>query len=106
MEFLVENYSAPMNKINDLHTQLLANIIEIDALTEAIEKNENDLSIDPDELEKLYRREFYLYMDHIGIYDDLIQYLDNEPKTTANEFELARIRRDAQKMLRVTVVEL
>lgn len=96
--------STSMDKIYDLHTQLLANCMEIDKITGNIEKYEAESDLN--QLESLYRNEFVLYMDHIGLYEDLIKYIEKEPRTFDNKFELAKIKREAQKMLRVTVVEM
>lgn len=106
LEFAAERTGSSMEKIYDLQTQLLANIVEIDALLENLERLTLINPDDFDVLEDLFQKEFYLYMNNIGIYEDLIKYVEAEPRTPDNELELARIARDAHKMCRVEVVEL
>lgn len=98
------NEQTSMEKIQDLYTQLLANAMEIDMLSDNIDRLEQEKDLDA--LENLFRTEFLLYMEHIGIYEDLSRYIDNEPRTAENEFELARIRRDKDNLLRITVVDI
>lgn len=93
-----------MEKIRELYTQLINNVETIDQINNNIVKLEIDLQ-DIDQLELLYEREFMLLMNNISIYEDLINLIDNEKKTSENEFELARIRRDAMKHRKVEVVE-
>ncbi len=94
-----------IDKINDLYTELVTNCLEIDNVLKNIEKYEqsNEESVD---IEKLYENEFLLYMNNISIYEDLINYIEKEPRTSENEFELARIKREANKLLKVEVIVL
>lgn len=95
-----------MEKIHDLQTQLIVNILELEAITENLERITLITPDDFDTLEDLYYKEFTLYVNNIGIYEDLIKYVEAEPRTSDNELELARIARDAHKMCRVEVLEL
>lgn len=92
-----------MDKIQSLFTELVANNLEIENIIKNIEKLEEENSSD---LEKLYENEFILYMLNISIYEDLMKYINEEPKTSENEFELARIKREANKLLKVEVITL
>lgn len=103
LDFAEVKPTTSMDRIQDLYTQLITNILEVDNITMNIEKMEAD---EVEILEDLYRNEFMLYMQHIGIYEDLLNCIDNEPRTSDNEFELARIKKEASKLLRVQVVEL
>lgn len=93
-----------MERVIELHTDLSNNISLIDNVNKNIA--EAEASNDIETMEDLYQKEFMLYMDNIGIFDDLIQLLDTVDKTPENEFELARIRRSAIKMCRVEIVEV
>lgn len=105
-----EDYSTKINNISeleqakDLYVQFAENVDSMDKLSTSIAEAEveNDLET----LEQLYHNEFMLYMDHTGIFEDLLNKLDTVEKTTDNEFELARIRRDAIKMFRGLIVEV
>lgn len=105
-DFCELKINTSMDHIYDLHTQFIVNVIEIDKIIENINKIETSTSIDPDELELLYHNEFFLYMKHIDIYDDLILNINREPKTDLNVFELKKLQRDADKMLRVDIINI
>lgn len=95
-----------MEKIYNLQTQLLVNITTIDALNEKIERMVLVTPQDIENLEDLYEKEFLLHMTHSGIYEDLLNYLDAEPRTEENELELARIEKSAFDMCRVESISL
>lgn len=93
-----------IEKIRELHNQLVENVLEIDKIGESIdvlEANGGDMR----DYEYLYANEFKLKMDHIGIVDDLLNYIDQEPRTLENKFELAKLKRDTKNLLRVAVME-
>jgi hypothetical protein len=92
-----------MDKIHDLYTQLTTNCYEIDALLENIDKLEKDQT-NLEQLERLYENEFMLYMNNVSIHEDLMSAIDAEPRTIDNEFELARIKKIAENLLKVEVV--
>ncbi len=94
-----------LDLIHDLYTQLVTNVLQIDTLVENIEKLEGE-NADLDQLEKLYENEFMLYMNNVGLHEDLMNALDREERTDDNEFELARIKKVAGNLLRVEVVAL
>lgn len=105
-DYATEQTGGSMEKIHDLQTQLIVNVIEIDALCENLEKLTLQTPEDVDTLEDLFEKEFLLYMKNISIFEDLIYYLEAEPITSDNEMELARIYRDAYKMNRVGTIDL
>lgn len=91
-----------MDTIHNLYTALIANVLEIDNLTKNIENP--DIPIEQKEI--LYANEFKLYMDNIGIYEDLVNELKKVEKTVDNELELARIRKGIEKLLKVEILEI
>lgn len=99
----IENDS--MGEVKNLYSELFENVFHIEALLENIDKLEKGSS-DPDQLEELYRKEFMLYMRNVGIYEDLLKCIDRIEPTLENEFELAKIKRDADSLLKVEVIEL
>lgn len=105
-DYATKRTGSNIEKIYDLQTQLTINVIEIEALIENLEKITLQTPDDFDTLEEMFEKEFLLYMKNIGIYEDLINYINKEPKTPENELELARIARDAHKLSRVEVLEL
>lgn len=90
-----------MDKIQDLYTQLTINIIQLDNIDSAIENEQ-----DPNQLEMLFENEFMLYMENVGIYEDIMLLIDQEQRTINNEFELARIKKSVQDMIRVEIIEI
>lgn len=94
----------PLDKAKDLYNNLVQNIENIDKISSSISKAEAES--DMESLEQLYQNEFMLYMDNVGIFEDLINNLDMVEKTDENEFELARLRKGAIKMCRVSIVEV
>lgn len=105
-EFAVERNGNNLEKIHDLQIELITNVIDLEAITENIQALILKDSENFDDLEDLYFKEFKLYMNNISIYEDLMSYIEKEPITSDNEFELAKIKRDADNMLRVEVIDL
>jgi hypothetical protein len=99
---VLKNYGS-MEKVKDLYDQLNINYEQIHELIERIDKADNS---DPEYLEHLYKTEFMLLMDNVGLYEDLKINIDQVERNQDNEFELARIKRDAEKMIIVEVIEL
>lgn len=93
-----------MDKIHNLYSEFIANVMQIDKLIETIKTLEE--ASDLDGLETMYENEFRAYMEHISIYDDLINAIEAEPETFDNKFELRRIKTELAKMLRVGVIEV
>lgn len=93
------------SRIQDLNTQFVVNIAEIQKLQENINKIE-DNETNAETLEELYEKEFMLFMTHIGIFEDLVNSIDKEPKVLQNQFELARIKKFAEQNVLVDVLEL
>lgn len=106
LDFATERNGSSLEKIHDLHTQLAINVLDIDTITDNIIKITLVTPDDFDTLEDLYHKEFMLYMDNASICEDLFKYLEAEPRTSENEFELARIQRDAEHMDLVEYVDL
>lgn len=111
-EFLTDTKMTSMERIQDLYTQLLINIAELDNLDKSLSELEEEIH-NPDrsdelsdQLESLFENEFILYMNNIGIYEDLMLCIEREPVTDANNFELRRIKKAAAGMLRVEIIEL
>ena len=94
----------PLEYAKELHDKLSENLDSIDRVTKSIGEAEHSNNLD--ELEQLYQNEFMLYMDNISIFEDLINMLDKVERTSENEFELARLRKAAIKMCRVTIVDV
>lgn len=88
-----------MDLIHNLYTALIANTLELDNLA----KNIEDPSLSFEDREVLYSNEFRLYMDNIGLYEDLQIELSLIEKTIDNELELARIRKGIEQLRRVEV---
>lgn len=94
-----------MERVQELYKQLQENSIEVDTIIEnldRLEKEHTDFNL----LEDLYRNEFGLYMRNISIYEDLILNIERIEVTMENEFQLAKIKKDAQDLVRVDVLEL
>lgn len=106
LEYTEEPNDSSISKIYDLQTKLAVNCLEIEAIADNIQTIELKTPEDFDVLEDLYYKEFVLYMNNIGLYEDLMSYIENEPKTMDNELILARIHKDAQKHLKVEVLQL
>jgi hypothetical protein len=106
LDYTTEVTGSGMERIYDLQTQLVANVFEIEALTERLDKLVTENPDDIDTLEDLFGKEFMLYMNNIGIYEDLMMNIEQEPRTVDNELILARIARDAHTLNRVEVIEL
>lgn len=93
-----------LDQAKDLYVQLAENVDSMDKLANSINEAEFDNAVE--NLEQLYANEFMLYMDHTGIFDDLMNKLDEVERTADNELELARIRRDAHKLFRGLIVDI
>ena len=93
-----------MDRVYDLQTKLMVNVKEIDNIEHAISTKEIQTPTDLDSLEILYKNAFMLYMNNVGIYDDLLLAIDREPKHQFNEFELAKIKRQAEDLCLVEVI--
>jgi hypothetical protein len=93
----------PMEKVKHLYDQLNVNYEQIHELIDRIDKADNS---DPEYLEHLYKTEFMLLMDNVGLYEDLQINIDQVDRNQDNEFELAKIKRDSEKMIIVKVIEL
>ena len=105
-KFSKKKESSEMERIRDLYLDLMNNSAQIDVLTDNIAKLEAEPELNVDQLEKLYANEFMLHMNNVGIYQDLVTSIEKEPKTLTNQFELKRMEKEAQKMLRVEIIEL
>lgn len=103
-EFMTPIDNSSMSHIHDLLTRLLVNNAQIENITVNIKKMEADVT-NANDLETLYKNEFFLFMENIGLYEDLIIYIDKEPKTIDNELELARIKKTADNLVLVEVME-
>lgn len=100
----IKNYT-PLDKARDLFHQLEINRAEIEKISESIKKAEDDKQ-DAEILQHLYMNEFHLLMDNVGLFEDVLLNLNRVKRTPENEFELARIRREAPKLCLVPVLEL
>lgn len=93
-----------LEKVQELYNDLVHNNEKLDNICKHI--NEAEFKEDIESLEDLYQNEFMLYIDNVSIFDDLMNRLDDIEKNQDNEFELARIRKAAHKMLRVRIVDI
>lgn len=94
--------STELKRAHNLLTMLVANTMEIENLQKNLQRP--DLSVE--DFEALCSNEFKLYMENIHIYDDLVNSLEKVEKTIDNEFEIAKMKRDAENLRRVEIVEL
>ena len=110
MDVLDDNFAKPkettLHRIQCLFDDLVVNAEQIEVILDNIEEAEKTENIVVDNLEDLYRNEFMLYMDNVSIYEDLMNLINLEPRTIENEFELARMKKEAAKLLKVGIVDV
>ena len=105
-----------MPDCTELFSSFQQNVKEIDELNaeiDDIEKQLDKLSAEDifleyppnakllEQLEERYLREFKLMMDHVGIYHDLLERLEE-----ADEFTRRRLTTEANKIVKATVMEI
>lgn len=100
----IKNYS-PLDKARDLFHQLEINHEEITTITANIKQAEED-NQSADILQQLYMNEFHLLMSNVGLFEDIMLNLDRVTKNPENEFEVARIRKNAPRLCLVNVLEI
>lgn len=100
----MNNYS-PLDRARDLFQQLEINHGEITTLTTNIKKAEDD-NQSADILQQLYMNEFHLLMNNVGLFEDVMLNLDRVTKSPENEFEVARLRKNAPKFCLVNVIDI
>lgn len=92
-------------RLEQLYNDLRATAIQLDQIDTAIEDMEKD-PINVPILEQLYAKEFSLAVDNSSVYEDIQKLAQIIKQKDANNFKARRLEKDAEKYLRVAIIDL
>lgn len=92
-------------RLEELYNDLRATAIQLDQLDKAIEDMQEDPMNVPI-LEQLYAKEFGLAVDNSSIYEHFQSIAEKIKEKDPVNFKARRLEKDAEKYLRVAIVDL
>lgn len=77
----------------------------LDQVSRTLDSMRNEKTMDVDEYERLYEKEFEISISLYGLYEDIYRILDHS-KTRDNEFVIKRMKQEVDKIFKPIIVEV